>query len=520
MSLKFSNFFSRFVSLRIKFLIAFLTLLLAAIPLLSYIFINQLETDKKQSLVDKAKLLNKNFATVSRKALSENSFSFLQSLAQDMATQDNHIQSLLVISEQGTILASSHPLKYPQFTKIAKINIELLKSKQQNMIQFHEKKSILQSIYHIKKSQIGAPYNINIYMTLSMKTMQQDIRRMWYYSILWTAGFIILGIIIAIFISSKMSKPIAQLASDVQQIAQGRLDFNIRPQSNDELGRLSQDIEIMRQSIQNLTTGLEDKVRERTEELHESNNKLSKAMNALWGEMQLARKIQTALLPQIPLLDNYDILTDMKPASEVGGDYYDVIETDTGLWIFMGDVSGHGVPAGLIMMMVQTAIRTAVANSPDIMPDKLLSIVNQIIRTNIQSLREDRYMTLVALKEESPGRFAFTGLHQDLLIHRAINNEIEVIETNGMWIGIENNIEDYNTISHIELNKGDCLFLFTDGLTEAINSNGMLFDQTGLIDSLKKNAHQSLSNIRANLYQSLSSFQANDDITLLFLRRK
>ena len=94
--------------------------------------------------------------------------------------------------------------------------------------------------------------------------------------------------------------------------------------------------------------------------------KLKKARDALWGEMELAKRIQTALLPQRKGgIRGYESAVTMLPAKEVGGDYYDIIETDAGdRWVAIGDVAGHGVDSGLIMMMAQASIMTVIKGNP------------------------------------------------------------------------------------------------------------------------------------------------------------
>ena len=116
---------------------------------------------------------------------------------------------------------------------------------------------------------------------------------------------------------------------------------------------------IMYSRLAMLKDNLEHLVEERTAEL-------VKAMSALWGEMELAKKIQTVLLPRAPAISGLEIAAYMRPADEVGGDYYDVINAQGIDWLVIGDVSGHGVPAGLIMMMVQTAIHTVLEGKPNL----------------------------------------------------------------------------------------------------------------------------------------------------------
>src|SRR5262249_18499339 len=158
-------------------------------------------------------------------------------------------------------------------------------------------------------------------------------------------------------------------------------------------------------ALRRLYVDLDDRVRQRTAEL-------KKALDALWGEMRLARKIQEALVPAAPQLAQCEVAASMKPADQVGGDYYDVVRAGCVEWILIGDVSGHGVPAGLVMMMCQTAVRTVLEVRPDIMPDELLASVNAVLTRNIKKLGEDKYMTISAFRREADGTVYFSGAHQ------------------------------------------------------------------------------------------------------------
>ena len=153
-------------------------------------------------------------------------------------------------------------------------------------------------------------------------------------------------------------------------------------------------------------------------ELKAANVRIEKAMNALWGEMKLARKIQTALVPSHPGLSGFEIAASLRQADEVGGDYYDVLSANGQNWVVIGDVSATVFRPGLIMMMAQTAIHTALEETPDISPTQLLALVNKTLTRNISRFGESKYMTITALNGKTDGTFTFAGLHQDILIYR------------------------------------------------------------------------------------------------------
>ncbi len=198
-------------------------------------------------------------------------------------------------------------------------------------------------------------------------------------------------------------------------------------------------------------------------------SELERALNDLWGEMDLARKIQTVLLPGTPELPAYDVAAEMHPAATVGGDYFDVIEDGNDTWLLVGDVSGHGVTAGLIMMMVQTSVRTAILSArergEEITPADILRLVNKAIRGNLTKIGRDQYMTIHAMRLRGD-RLMHAGLHQDLVIYRAAANAIEIVETDGVWLGVVDDAGPLLRNSELQLGPGDAILAYSDGILE------------------------------------------------------
>jgi serine phosphatase RsbU (regulator of sigma subunit) len=263
--------------------------------------------------------------------------------------------------------------------------------------------------------------------------------------------------------------------------------------------------------LRGLYASLERRVEERTEEL-------ARANEALWGEMKLARKIQEALVPAAPALDGCEVAVTMKAADEVGGDYYDVIRAGKHEWILIGDVSGHGVPAGLIMMMCQTAVRTVLERDPEITPDRLLWLVNGVLTRNIQQLGEDKYMTMTALRRDPNGSIQFAGAHQDIFVYRAATNDIDTIETPGIWLGLRFANESSFTSRSLTLSAGDLMVLYTDGITEAMR-DGALFDTQGMLSALSGARGKSARDVLDGVMNALEPFELNDDATLMVIRQ-
>lgn len=250
-------------------------------------------------------------------------------------------------------------------------------------------------------------------------------------------------------------------------------------------------------------------------------SQLRMARDALWGEMELAKKIQTSILPTNESLGGYQISAIMDPAEEVGGDYYDFFETETGeQWVTIGDVSGHGVESGLIMMMTQTSILSILNRTRGLTPSEMLKNVNSVIRKNISRLDARRYMTLCAIKL-CENKIITAGKHQDILILRDRDSSVEVFPTTGTWIGIADDLEEFMTDQEINISQGDMILLFTDGASEAMSPDEEPFGDERIIESFKKNSHKPLNDVVTNILNDMKSFQAgqHDDITLLVIKK-
>ncbi|MDJ0720713.1 MAG: SpoIIE family protein phosphatase [Desulfobacterales bacterium] len=248
---------------------------------------------------------------------------------------------------------------------------------------------------------------------------------------------------------------------------------------------------------------------------------LKAARDSIWSEMELAKRIQTALLPDKEKVKGYQIAAAMKPAREVGGDYYDIIETPRGdKWVTIGDVSGHGVDSGLIMMMAQTSILSKVYNNGGCGPSEMLQAINGIIRENISRLGSDHYMTMMALRLNATD-ITVAGKHQDLVIYRSALNRTETVSVPGTWLGIIDDIGTGLSDVRVRIDTGDIVLLFTDGITEATNRDGEMFGQARLEQALNAYADMPVGKLRDRIIDDVRSFQDEqmDDMTLVVIKK-
>jgi PAS domain S-box-containing protein len=241
-------------------------------------------------------------------------------------------------------------------------------------------------------------------------------------------------------------------------------------------------------------------------------------------EMEIARRMQTSILPRNPSLPNLEISATMIPADDVGGDYYDVRPTlDGGGLITIGDVSGHGLNAGLVMLMMQSAAHAIAVAREFTSPSELLSLLNRVMYDNVATrLQRDEYVTLCVLRYSQNGDVIFAGAHQDILLLRAQTRRVERVGTVGPWVGVREHIRAIALDSVIRLHNGDTLILFTDGIIEAMNEAGDLFDLPRLCDAIEQMQDGTPEQIRDHVIAKVREFttKQDDDMTLLVARYK
>jgi PAS domain S-box-containing protein len=236
-------------------------------------------------------------------------------------------------------------------------------------------------------------------------------------------------------------------------------------------------------------------------------------------ELEIAKRVQGALVPEAPTLQNLEIAVVMAPADEVGGDYYDVQPTPFGGWIAVGDVSGHGLNAGLVMLMLQSAMLTVQQALPDATPGEALAVVNRIIYKNVaERLKRQEYVTTNLLRYELNGRVTFAGGHQYIVVCRT-DGSITRVQTPGPWLGIQEDMpraHDYELV----LERGDVMVLYTDGIIEARDRQGRLFEMERLCAAVQANYQASVSEIRDTIMTRVRAFmhEQEDDMTLLVMR--
>ncbi|MDJ1180435.1 AAA family ATPase [Roseofilum sp. BLCC_M91] len=278
---------------------------------------------------------------------------------------------------------------------------------------------------------------------------------------------------------------------------------------------------------------LEDTVARRTAQLARANEEITqlnerlKAENLRLGaELDIARRVQEMILPrpeELRAIPTLDMAGYMAAADEVGGDYYDVLVEDGVTTIGIGDVTGHGLESGLVMMMAQTVIR-AMKELRENDPVRFLNTVNSTLYKNVQRMKVDRQLTLSILNY-TDSYLSISGQHEEVLVVRA-DGILEAIDTMdlGMTVGLIDDIADFIAQVTVKLEPGDGVVLYTDGIPEAENCAGQLYGLERLCEVIQQHWHHSAQEIQEAVISDVLSFIGDykvfDDITLLVLKEK
>ncbi|WP_428425224.1 SpoIIE family protein phosphatase [Pararhizobium sp.] len=353
------------------------------------------------------------------------------------------------------------------------------------------------------------------------------------YQLLMVLASLLVVLAAVYAISGRITAGLRQLAEAAHRLQAKDYTVRVNIPSRDEVGAVGVAFNRMAEEIRYHTANLENLVAERTRELEKANGAIN-ALNArlesentrLGSELDIARKIQMMVLPrpeELSTVPRLDIAGYMAPADEVGGDYYDVLQNGTNVKIGIGDVTGHGLESGVLMLMVQSVAR-ALQEQGRADPREFLEVLNRAIYKNVERTRTEKHLSLAFL-DYSDGHITLSGQHEEVLIVRA-NGDVERIDTMdlGFPIGLESEIGAFIDTRDIDIANGDIIVLHTDGVTEAEAPGGELFGFDRLCKSAHRHRHGRAEEIKAAIIGDLMAFidtqKIHDDITLVVMKHK
>jgi len=272
----------------------------------------------------------------------------------------------------------------------------------------------------------------------------------------------------------------------------------------------------------------QQQVEEAYREIQQLNEQLKQENLRMSAELDVARRLQQMVLPCAKELENIsgmEIVGYMQPADEVGGDYYDVLASQNGgVCVSIGDVTGHGLESGVLMLMTQTAIRTLI--ELEITDSAIfLNTLNRVLYQNIQRMNVDRSLTLLTVNYQA-GQLRCSGQHEELLIVRH-NGQIERLDTMelGFPVGMVEDIHQWVGESTLTLRTGDGIVLYTDGITEAQNAQKRFYGLERLCAVIQQHwSHSTAEMVKNAIIEDIHLFiehgPIHDDMTLVVMKQQ
>ncbi len=490
------------ISLKIQLTFLVILLITCLVAVFSYTVATTEKSMILSDLVQKAVLRGQNFALSSSKPLLHRDPEFeLHPLISRVITTDGNIVSITVVNREGLIKGhkdvisiDKEYLPTPGLKPIAG-GVAL-----QNNVELRENDDILEVCVPVTDQDEIIGF---VYLQYSKNEVYEAVaglnRRM------VRIGFIALafGALISLLLALHITRPISVLMRGAEAIGLGDFKTRISVSSGKELQALAHTFNEMARGLEKSRNAMREKER-------------------MDKELEIAHDIQSSLLPsRLPRFASFEIDAYYHPASQVGGDYYDIISVDDRhLMVIVADVAGKGVPGLVVMAMVRIIVRDLAIRRES--PAGLLRRLNILLKKDIKN---NIFVTLFCglLDMVDNTLTLASAAHMPLLLYRGGDGSVHTIGTGTKPLGIfpdeifSRGLEEKT----IRLGPGDVLMQYTDGLTEMMNGSGEEFGLERVVQITRRAAGSGVGRLLGELRTSLEAFRAgaaqSDDLTLLAL---
>ncbi len=325
----------------------------------------------------------------------------------------------------------------------------------------------------------------------------------------------LVALAIGVSLTRTITYAVHELYQGTQKVIEGDFSHRIRVHRNDQLGELTTSFNVMTGNVERLLAVAKEKER-------------------LQAELEIAREVQSQLYPhRVPEMKTLRLTAYCKPARTVSGDYYDYVALDANhIAISVGDVAGKGISAALLMATLQSSIRAqtrsavqyaALAGAEGV-PQMVVStsrLVSDLNRHIHAFTSPEKYATFCfGVYNDITGVLSYTNAgHLPPILIR--NGSATPLDVNGMVVGAFP-FAQYGE-SHLQLQSGDLLLCYTDGITEPENAYGEMFGDERLIDLVSRNVSNSEDQIVRTVIEAVEQWSGGgeqfDDMTILLARR-
>ncbi len=512
------------ITIRSKLILAISTLMIVVFSLAANLFI----AEKKAELAEDIYLNTLAFGRLTAPDvaykydlyLAQNGFVYFNREISALFEQNRDVKSIKVISYEGNLLYDSATEKEKQYDgELRKISDEnLLKQVHSEnvslktsdgdfvFLEVDEDGKVTPSLEQgvlVDYLVVPGSEKYAVVYELTYKYLNERIELM-VSRIIYLAIFaIMLGMILSLLMAGQLTKPVKKLVIGAGEVAKGNLGIRVDIRTHDEMKYLG---DAFNQMAADLEKSIEAKLyKER-----------------VTRELQIAGEIQKRILPEkIPSVEGLDLAAGLIPAEEIGGDIYDFITMKNGRTLmYVGDVTGHGVPAGIVSSIANALFY---AYSGEIDLKKLLANVNRVMKEKTMATM---FMTLCMMEWDAlrkSFRYVNAG-HEPLIHYKAKERKATLIKDKGMALGMIPDISDKLTLNELPLSSGDFVVVISDGIAECWKNKKENYGFERLVAAVERAAmNEDAVKIKDAILNSVKSFANGypqmDDITIMVIRR-
>lgn len=513
------------INIRSKLILAISTLVVLLFSVMAYLFIQE----KKVELAHDIHLNTLAFSRLTAESISqsyelylkENSFVYFNRELKSVFEQNDDVDQIRVVSYEGEVLYDSEvdlDKRYEGNDRVVDFvgqiqseNISLKTisgevfyikdgkyvDRDENPIEALASGSLIEYIVVPGTERYSVIYNID-YHNLNQR-VDLMINRIIYLALFG----VMLGMLMSFFMSGQLTRPILKLVAGAAEIAKGNFKTHVEIATRDEIRTLGDSFNKMADDLEKSMAA--KLYQERVEH-----------------ELKLATEIQTRLIPKdVPKCRGIDLGAGLIPAEEIGGDIYDFMQVNEDrLMMYLGDVTGHGVPAGIVSS-VANALFYGYGGLGDL--KQILVAVNRVLKAKTLA---NMFMTLCLMDwDAGTGKFHFASAgHEQIVHYRAKTNDVVLEPAGGVALGVVEDISIHITVQEVDFQPGDFLVIYSDGIPEAWRNEKESYGMERF-----KTACQQFGNlgsalaikeaILADVEQFVAGYQQMDDITLIVIKR-
>ncbi len=475
----------------------------------------QLQDQTEKGLTDSGKLVASTLESSVSRAVRDNEFTSLQEVVPRIAKSSNKVSFVFVADPEGTVYAHSDTAKNQQ--KLTDAAWQAVKGQSNEVVKDRLKlggEDVLLVGRPISQEAkvvgyIGVGYSLKFLdeeLANNKKKKEAQYNGAITRTILIGLLFVLVGTLVAVLQGLRIAKPIKLLAQRADQIARGDLDTRVEVMSSDEIGLLGENFNYMADRLVVL--------------LRETAEKAT-----IEKELEVARQIQDTLVPSSDTIDRgfVRLAGYFQPATQCGGDWWTFHELADGkLLVIIADVTGHGVPSAMITAAAKASCDTVRAMTNDTLTvTYLLEILNRAI---YESAKRKFVMTCFASIIDPKARtitYANAG-HNFPYLYREVEQkgEFGILMTRGNRLG--DMVESKYQAKQMDLQKGDVLVWYTDGIVECENDKGEEYGEKRFRSAIRKASTLDPAEMRESVVQSANAFfgevPRKDDITMVLAR--